>query len=280
MAALVAAQQADPARHVAYESMAAAAIASELAELEPAGLDGLLVAVDGEEVVGALGAEWDERPPRVWWHGPYAAVDDEAWPAVAAALLDAGRTLLPASVEEEELAPDDRHALLARLAARRGFTGGEASAVLSAALPVASPPPVEGVVLRPFAEDDRAAVAALHDPLFPDTHLPGDRLDQGRDRVVVVAEARDGIAGYAALERQTDGAGYLDFLGVDPAWRGRGLGRALVAGACARLVEVHGCRDLHLTVRESNAVARALYAALGFTEERLIRPWRRGFRPE
>jgi ribosomal protein S18 acetylase RimI-like enzyme len=38
-----------------------------------------------------------------------------------------------------------------------------------------------------------------------------------------------------------------------------------------------GCEVVNLTVRATNLGARRLYERLGFTEERLVRPYRRGF---
>ena len=54
-------------------------------------------------------------------------------------------------------------------------------------------------------------------------------------------------------------------LAVSPAGRRHGLGRALVEKAVATLRE-RGVGQIYLEVRESNAPARALYAARGFKE--------------
>jgi ribosomal protein S18 acetylase RimI-like enzyme len=279
IATLVAEQQRDPTRHVGYLASTEDAIAVQLTELEPLGLDGTVIALDEGQVVGVLAAEWDDDPPRVWWHGPVVASGAD-WQAVADALDDAGRRLLPASVTEEEHAPDARHEQLAAFAARHGAVAGEGSVVLGRRLdgtsddaPRATP---EGIVLRPFEERDRAAVAALHDALFPATHTPGHRLDEGADRLVWVAEHAGELVGYVAAEPQEDGDGYVDFLGVAETVRGRGLGTALVGTVCVQL-RAHGCPSVHLTVRTSNVAARRVYARCGFTEERELVPWRRGF---
>jgi ribosomal protein S18 acetylase RimI-like enzyme len=277
VASLVAAQQDDPTRHIGYLGTSAAGIGEQLAELEPAGLGGAVVAVEGAEVVGMLAAEWDDDPPRVWWHGPVVAADHD-WQATALMLDAAARRLLPATVVEEEYAPDSRHDELPTFAAGLGFRAEEGSVVLSRPLPAPIPDHrPAGALLRPFAERDRTAVAALHDRLFPATHTTGARLDEGRDRSVLVATVGEQIVGYVAAERQESGEGYVDFLGVDADHRGQGLGRLLVAAACARLSEQFGCVEVHLTVRASNAAARAVYGACGFTEERVLVPWRRGF---
>jgi ribosomal-protein-alanine N-acetyltransferase len=57
-------------------------------------------------------------------------------------------------------------------------------------------------------------------------------------------------------------------IAVDPAWRGQGMGRALLA-ACETELAASGLRDLHLEVRVSNAAARALYADAGWRESGL-----------
>ncbi|WP_052666894.1 GNAT family N-acetyltransferase [Nitriliruptor alkaliphilus] len=273
---LFASGQVEPTRHIAYLSLGTEPIAAELTALEPGGWDDVVVARRDGLVIGALAAEHDREPPRVWWHGP-AVVDrdDVDFLDVAGALLEAGRARLPAHVTEEELAGDDRHVELTALASRYGFDTAPASAVLSRAC---TPPPVapEVAAIRPFTESDRPVVAAIHDATFPNNHQPGHRVDEGTDRTVLVAERDGHVAGYAAVERHEDGSGYLDLVGVDPASRGAGVGAALVVAALVHLGAL-GCEVANLTVRETNAVARRLYERLGFTEERLVRPHRRGF---
>jgi ribosomal protein S18 acetylase RimI-like enzyme len=78
--------------------------------------------------------------------------------------------------------------------------------------------------------------------------------------VVVRVEGRP-----AAVARRTTFAGgsYLSSIGTDPAYRGRGLGRLVTAIAAADALEA-GSRWTYLGVFEDNAVARRLYADLGF----------------
>jgi GNAT superfamily N-acetyltransferase len=58
----------------------------------------------------------------------------------------------------------------------------------------------------------------------------------------------------------------LEDLYVTDVARGHGLGRALVDGAIARARE-RGCRRISLDTIETNAPARALYEAAGFSNE-------------
>lgn len=280
LAELVAVQQADPHRHIGYLGDDATSIAADLRRLEPAGLDGVVIARVAQRPVGVLGAEYDREPPRVWWHGPFVRrVADPA--GVADRLYTAARDRLPAHVREEELAPDDRNELVADFARRHGFVAEEASAVLTRPLEpgqAAALTQHPEVSIAPLGRGHRREVAELHEATFPGTHTVSDRLDLGAKRRVLVATVagHDTVCGYVAVEVQADRAGYIDYLAVSEQHRGRGVGGVLVSAACASLAEA-GCGSAALTVRESNHAARALYWRLGFREVRLLRPWRRGF---
>ncbi|MFA9446774.1 GNAT family N-acetyltransferase [Egicoccus sp. AB-alg6-2] len=276
VAEFMAAQQADPTHHIGYLGLDAEPIRLQLQGLEPLGTAGLSVARDGSRIVGALAAEWDTDPPRCWWHGPFVAPDADAT-AVSDALLAHGRERLPDEVTQEETCGDERHAWLSDFAARNGFHAEEASAVLGRSLTGGLPPrTVATVAGEELTEQQRNDVAALHDALFANTHTPGHKLVAGGDRrlLVVIQEGR--AVGYAAVERQEDGAGYLDFLGVAPEVQGRGLGSALVAAACHELRDILGCEVTDLTVRVGNAAARKVYTNNGFVEERILVPFRKG----
>ena len=72
------------------------------------------------------------------------------------------------------------------------------------------------------------------------------------------------VAGYAVAHHAADEAEILN-LGVAPAQRRRGLGRALVVRLMALLAD-RGVRAVYLEVRESNDAARRLYQQLGFRD--------------
>lgn len=74
----------------------------------------------------------------------------------------------------------------------------------------------------------------------------------------------DDVAGYVVARAVADEGEILN-LAVAPAGRRHGVGRALVR-AVLHALGTRGVRDVFLEVRESNAAARALYAAHGFRE--------------
>lgn len=269
VAARLAELQDDPEQHVCYLSTTAAAIAAELADL-PGGLTGCLVAVGGGRPVGLLAADHAIDLPRVWWHGPFVW-GGEGWRGVADRLYTSARRRLPPQVTQEELGPDDRHVSMGDFARAHGFQPGPASAVLVLDGPI---PDAPDAAVDPVAPSDREALRRLHDALFPQIAVPPGPDDP--DRATLGVRRAGGLAGYVVVERQADGGGYIDLVGVRPDLRGRGLGRALVvAGVC--WLQARGCGQVSLTVREDLHAARCLYQSVGFVEERLIRPWRKGF---
>lgn len=267
IAVLAADLQAEGDHHIGYLGTTVTSIVTDVGNVDRWTERTVVARVDGE-VVGWLLAEKDDDMSRVWWWGPFCAdrgdrdvVADQMYRVVAAAV----------DAREEELAPDERNRWVAGCASRWGFTGETASAVLRYdGGPLGSHSSV--VAVGPQHFDD---VVALHDRLFPGTHTPGRVLAASDDLRLVYVENGE-VRGYVAAAVQSDRAGYIDYLGVDPLHRGRGIGRALVRTAADRLLEL-GSTSVNLTVRQTNMVARGLYHSLGFTEERMIRPYRKGF---
>jgi ribosomal protein S18 acetylase RimI-like enzyme len=70
------------------------------------------------------------------------------------------------------------------------------------------------------------------------------------------------IAGFAAARPEADADAYLDNIHVRPGLKGRGIGRALMAGIAERA----GARPIRLNVLEANHPARAIYRAWGGQE--------------
>ncbi len=272
LAELAARCQSDPERHIAYVGEDSTTIAAELTDAED-WVDQAWMAFDGDRMVGWLRGETDRDMGRVWWWGPF--VDPaEAWWETAELLYAQAALVLDCA--EQEMVSDTRSTMVPAFAERHGFHPEEGSALLSCRLP---PGPSGGEAEVTLARDEDAGqVAALHDALFPGTHTNGARLvslDGDRRTLLVVRQGRR-VVGYVATERQHDGSLYLDYLGVAPTARRRGVGRTLVAEAVRRGA-AQGMGSAHLSVRESNIAARALYRSLGFSEDRVVRPYRKGF---
>ncbi len=273
LAEIAALLQQQPETHVIYLGVEADGIRSELAEATWTEVS--VVAVEGDTVLGWLVGDVDADMGRVWWLGPFVVADDVAeWETVATDLLTAGRRQLAAGVDEEEMAVDARFERCRAWATSHGFAEEEGAYVLQ----------LEGeldravAAVREITEGDHDAVARLHDELFPGTHTTGRELAGGHDdthrRLVVEVDGE--ISAYIAVERQADGSGYIDYLGVAPAARRGGLGGDLVRAGVAELRRLEA-PTIGLTVRVGSAGARELYRSLGFEEERVAIPLRCGF---
>lgn len=279
LAELAAGLQHRPEHHVAYLGLDAETIAAEMVEDVDDWTEASAVAEEDGQLVGWVVGSIDHEMGRVWWFGPFVDTSDAARWRTVADLLDAtARAELAPHVDEEEYAFDRRHVIGATWATERGCSADPGSAVLVLDRPLARDGVEADVEIRPATAADAERLAALHDELFPDTHTAGSGLlatpDPRKPRLV--AEHDGALVGYVAVERQHDGSGYIDYLGVAPAFRRRRIGEALIRRGVDALAGL-GCERFHLTVRESNIGARRLYVGLGFDEERVLRPFRRGF---
>lgn len=134
----------------------------------------------------------------------------------------------------------------------------------------------DAVRIRRARPADAAALLAL------EQHFPGDRLSPRALRrlltvptaLIWVAETpRQPLLGaLILLTRRNSAAGRIYSVVVAPAARGRQLGQRLVRTA-ERAARQAGKAALHLEVRGDNAAARALYARLGYREERVLRSY-------
>ena len=139
--------------------------------------------------------------------------------------------------------------------------------------PRASAIPAEPVVIRDATTDDLAAIMAIEHASFPtdawSESTMGAELADPNGRYVVAVVARHGgdrVVGYAGL-RAPRGAeqGDVQTIAVHAEHRGGGIGRTLL-GTLLTEAAARGVGEVLLEVRADNPVARALYAAHGFTE--------------
>jgi ribosomal-protein-alanine N-acetyltransferase len=87
---------------------------------------------------------------------------------------------------------------------------------------------------------------------------------RSRTTNVAVAQAGEGIAGFAIMEYKVDEA-HLILLGVDPAQRRRGIASALIAWHEDAALTA-GIGTVYVEARADNAETRAFYRKLGYSE--------------
>ncbi|WP_337875931.1 GNAT family N-acetyltransferase [Elioraea sp.] len=142
----------------------------------------------------------------------------------------------------------------------------------------------EGVTVRKGRAEDTQALTTLLAQLFaieadfaidPAVQARGLRLLGTRpDAVILVAEAEGRVVGMCTVQLTAStargglSAGIEDVV-VDQVWRGRGVGRALLAAAEA-WARGRGAVRLALLADETNLPALDFYDRLGFTRTRLV----------
>ncbi len=137
-------------------------------------------------------------------------------------------------------------------------------------------------VLRPAAAEDGPALARIDAETWSPAVTPAPRFSPDRPFFascspadVLVAELDGRVAGYArvAPHLPLSSAAHvqeLKALAVAPAAQGRGVGRALLAGARDLAVR-RGARTLLLRVLSSNPRAIALYRSAGYETAGVLR---------
>lgn len=286
IAQLAADAQVDLNRYCAYFGDDAASIAADVAEVigpDPVpGADwtaATWVACDGPRLIGWLLAETDPDMGRVWWWGPVIARDKLPRATDLTDALYQAASQAVARYSEHEMAFDEASSLLGSFAIRQGLQPDAGSVVLRTA-PFAERSWDTSPGIMSICDRHHTAVQILHDSLFAGTHTSGQKLiseDVGSTVLVAVTgSAGEEVAGYIATEQQSDGSLYLDYLGVAEHCRRQGVAKRLVSEALHRAAG-QGASHAHLTVRADNVAARRTYESLGFIEERVVTPFRRGF---
>ncbi|PVU81798.1 GNAT family N-acetyltransferase (plasmid) [Cellulomonas sp. WB94] len=146
-------------------------------------------------------------------------------------------------------------------------------------LPVLAVP--DGLQLRPWTPDVDEAVRVAHNEAFadhwgseprtPETWSHGRSMFAAPWSLVAFDDATGEVAGYLLSSRYEHdwpilgySAGYTELLGVRRAWRGRGVGTALLA-AVMDLYRADGMEFVELGVDTANpSGAHGLYASLGY----------------
>lgn len=134
-----------------------------------------------------------------------------------------------------------------------------------------------GLHIEPGRIEDAPALARIHQQGFyrgwPSAEFVSFLNDENTP-VYVACDARRRIAGFALIRLVADEAELLT-IAVDPKWRGKGLGRALLEAVFDDLLR-SPARRMFLEVSEENNAAIALYQRHGFARVGT----RRGYYPK
>ncbi len=127
--------------------------------------------------------------------------------------------------------------------------------------------------IRACAAGDEEAVVALWEACGLTRAWNDPRRDIARKLAVqpelFLVGTVEGVLMASAMAGFDGHRGWVWYVAVAPAHRGRGHGRALMHEA-ERLLRERGCPKLNLQVRSDNAGAAAFYRRLGYAEDAVI----------
>jgi ribosomal protein S18 acetylase RimI-like enzyme len=134
------------------------------------------------------------------------------------------------------------------------------------------------VTIRPYRSADEQTVVALWGRSgltrpWNDPHKDIARKLAVRPDWFLVAELDGAVVGTVMVGYEGH-RGWISYLGVDPAYQRRGIGRALMAEA-ERLLRSEGCPKINLQVRTGNSEAIEFYRQVGFAMDDVVSMGRR-----
>lgn len=271
VARFVAPLQARPESRMAMVGVEEAGIVRELVEFETE----LFVEQDDGEILGAAGFDYDEPLARGFIYGPWSIDDD--WDARADRLFERALEDAPAAMKDVETAFDLANERAALFAERHGFqlVRDHFTMAMEAHDRHLDPDPH----IREMNDDDRTAIVDLHDRCFERAWPAGtqllEQLEKGPDRKIFVLYQDGGLAGYhfATVDREI-GEAFVDNIGVDERFRGRGIATRLLEHGLAWMFGFDEVDRIELSVREENAAAIRVYEKAGFRKLYAVRQMR------
>jgi ribosomal protein S18 acetylase RimI-like enzyme len=129
------------------------------------------------------------------------------------------------------------------------------------------------LTIAPIADSDVAAVAALWQACeltrpWNDPAADIARARRGPDSAVLVGRDRESLV--ASVMVGHDGhRGWVYYVAIDPAHRGKGRGREIM-NAAEQWLRQRGIEKLMLLVRSDNTKVQAFYESLGYDEQERV----------
>lgn len=130
------------------------------------------------------------------------------------------------------------------------------------------------ISIRPYTENDQESVIKLWEKVFPGAPAQNNPARDRRTRqevppeLFLLALVEDQIVGLVMAGCE-DQKGWVHYLGIDPAFRRKGIGTTLMKRVEARLIGM-GCQELHFQIWASKTEVQAFYETLGYyAEDRL-----------
>ena len=272
-ATFIARYQAKPESHMAMVGTEEAVIASELREFET---ELFFERDDDGELLGVAGVDHDAELNRGFLYGPWSR--SKGWDERADLLLARVIEALPADTVDLESAFNTRNRRAEAFSDRNGFVLVRDHFTMGFARDprkLRADPDI-----RPMRDEDRAAVMDLHgrcfEAVWPSPRQLLEQLEKGENRIIFLLYIDEHLAGYhyAAVDAE-NGEAYVENIGVDERFRGRGIATRLLLHGLWWIYEFESVRKIELSVRQENEPAIRVYEKAGFRKLHAIRQVRK-----
>lgn len=222
-----------------------------------------VLAESEEQIIGCLGCEFEVGIGRGWMRGPFLTLPD--WGQIPAAMLRELHSILPPEIHRLDSFLNEKNQRGHQFYLENGFKQMALAHVYMAEKETYEPIP-ENVCFN-LSEAQTDSFVALHNYAFPETFIDGKNIVQKIDgqHQVFVHTLEETVDGYVYVSIDPDAQeGYIEFLAVQPAQRGKGIGLQLLNCALGWCYFDKEVARVALTVDGKLDNARALYKRAGF----------------
>lgn len=130
--------------------------------------------------------------------------------------------------------------------------------------------------MQPLHPDFQQAFILLHDNTFPGTYYSGAEVieriqeEKGKRRVFTCTVEQE-LAGYIYVEVEPEfGEASIEFIGVEPQYRGQGIGTQLLQQALSWMFSFEQIQSITLCVSADNSQALHVYEKAGFKRKHTL----------
>ena len=229
--------------------------------------ESFFIATESDKVVGVCGFDADiERGKAEIW-GPF--VDHVDALLVSNMLWESIITVIPSTIQNVSLFPENHNKTVVDLANRLSFQPISKETILTCSKLSFREITNDNVI--PLISEHYSSLVKLHNQIFPNTYLTGNEMVEELSETSTAFGAVDedsNLLGYLYAEAEPEfGEGSIEFFGVNPLFRNKGVGSSLLAKGLEWLFTFPSIEEVTLCVQSDNSKAIRLYKRLGFQIE-------------
>lgn len=231
--------------------------------------ESIIGAYDNNQLIGVLGLDIDQETQEAEVWGPF--ISGHNWHVIANEMWKRLLEGLSIPVKRFYGFYNHKHQNAAKFMQEHGFIQGNNHIVLCAE--AASFKRETTITLQELSQEYEASFIGLHDQLFPSTYYNGLEIlrRMNDERKVMVAIEDRLLLGYVYIEANpTFQEGSIEYIGVLPSERKRGIGSQLIQAALDQLFNVFLIKEIQLCVSDINEKALKLYRKAGFREKHVL----------